>query len=121
MIEVVHDIVNKPDGLGEAIPAGVFSRAYSDSQDAQVSDLWVDAIHGDDGNDGLTAATALRTIQRSADIAVAGTTVHILPGVYRESVRPAASGTPGGRIQYLAKGGPGTAIIRGSEPASSLT
>ena len=87
---------------------------------AMVADLWVDAGNGDDGNNGRSPATAFRTIQRAADMAGPGTTVHILPGVYRESVQPAASGTANERILYLAEGGPGTVVIRGSEPASSL-
>jgi hypothetical protein len=91
------------------------------SRTSQAAHLWVDAVNGDDGDDGLTPATAFRTIQKAADLAEPGTTVHILPGVYRESVRPAASGTASGRILYFAEGGPGTAIIRGSGPASSLT
>jgi len=86
----------------------------------QVVDLWVDAIRGDDGDDGLTPATAFRTIQKAANIASPGTTVHILPGVYRESVRPANSGTASGHILYLAEAGAGTVTIRGSETAVSL-
>jgi hypothetical protein len=82
--------------------------------------LWVDAVNGNDANDGLTAATAFRTIQYAADLASAGTTVHIQPGVYRESIIPAQSGSASATIRYVAEGGPGTAVLRGSDPASSL-
>jgi hypothetical protein len=86
----------------------------------RIDDLWVDTASGDDGNDGLTPGTALQTIQRSADQAGPGTTVHIQPGVYRETVTPALNGTGTEPVLYLAEGGPGTAAIRGSEPSSAL-
>jgi hypothetical protein len=110
----------KLNTTGSATPAVTLRNASGSSQVSGVADLWVDAVNGDDGDDGLTVTTAFRTIQKAADLARPGTTVHILPGVYREGVRPAASGTASGRILYLAQDGPGTAIIRGSEPASSF-
>jgi hypothetical protein len=88
--------------------------------EAAASDLWVDAAQGDDGNRGTTPSTAFRTIQKAANEAGPGTIVHILPGVYRESVRPAIDGLTGAPIVYLAEEGPGTVVIRGSEPSSSL-
>jgi hypothetical protein len=83
--------------------------------------LWVDAVSGSDANTGLSAAAAFRTIQKAASVAGAGTTIHILPGVYRESIRPSASGSSTAPIRYVAENGAGTAIVRGSEPSSSLT
>jgi hypothetical protein len=83
-------------------------------------ELWVDALDGDDGADGLTPGTALRTIQKAADLAGPGTTVHIMPGVYRETVRPMRNGSSGEPVLYQASDGPGTAIIRGSESSQSL-
>jgi hypothetical protein len=50
-----------------------------------------------------------------------GTIVHILLGVYREAVYPALSGSAAEPVTYRAENGPGTAILRGSEPASSPT
>ena len=88
---------------------------------AAAESLWVDAHYGDDQNDGLSANDAFRTIQRAADAALPGTTVHILPGVYRETVVPAVDGTANAPIVYVAEEGPGTVIVRGSEPAASLT
>jgi len=85
-----------------------------------MSNLWVDAINGNDEDDGLTRDTAFHSIQRAADIAGPGTTVHILPGIYRETVRPAQSGTATAPILYVAEDGPGTAIIRGSDRADTL-
>ncbi len=103
-----------PAGSGELSSPGVATSASAEA-------LWVDAVHGDDDNDGRTPATALRTLQKAADLAQPGTTVHILPGIYRESVRPARSGTITAPIRYVAEKGPGTVILRGSEPSSSLS
>lgn len=85
------------------------------------NNLWVDAVNGNDNNSGLTANTALKNIQTAASRAVANTTVHILPGVYRETVRPANPGAYGQPIVFRAENGPGTVFIRGSQPSSSLT
>jgi hypothetical protein len=88
---------------------------------AAAESLWVDSRNGDDSNDGLSPDSAFRTIQRAAETAVPGTTVHILPGVYRETVTPANDGEAGVPVVYTAENGPGTVVIRGSEPSSSLT
>ncbi|HOT91644.1 MAG TPA: hypothetical protein PLJ78_04880 [Anaerolineae bacterium] len=87
----------------------------------RVDDLWVDAEHGSDSNDGLTSDKAFKTIQKAADLAGPGTIVHILPGIYRETVYPALSGSAAEPAVYRAENGPGTVIIRGSEPSSALT
>jgi hypothetical protein len=86
----------------------------------QTGDLWVDATDGNDANDGRTPTSAFHTIQKAADLADPGTTVHILTGVYRETVWPAQDGTAAEPVLYLAENGPGTVAIRGSESASSL-
>jgi hypothetical protein len=89
-------------------------------QVSRTTNLWVDAVHGDDKNDGLARASAVRTIQRAADLAGPGTTVHLLPGAYRETVQPAKSGTVSEPILYVAENGPGTVALRGSESSTSL-
>ncbi len=91
------------------------------STNLNMSDLWVDGVSGNDANDGLTPGTAFRSIQKAADVASAGTIVHILPGIYRESVRPAQSGAVSNPIIYKAESGRGTVSIRGSTASSSLT
>jgi len=113
--------------LVAAVAAGLLSVGRSIHQEAKVSvaeaaasDLWVDAAYGDDGNAGSTPSTAFRTIQKAANAASPGTTVHILPGVYRESVRPAVDGVVDAPITYVAEEGPGTVVVRGSDPSSSL-
>jgi hypothetical protein len=117
--EVVE--VGKTNASSSISPAGVLRYDEVAFQMPRIQDLWVDATSGDDANDGRTAATAFRTIQRAADLAGSGTTVHVLPGIYREVVRPAMSGRAMEAVTYSAHNGPGTAIIRGSEPASSLS
>ena len=87
----------------------------------RIEDLYVDANNGDDNNDGLTSASAFRTVQKAGDLAGPGTTVHILPGIYRETVEPVLNGSLGEPVQYIAEYGSGTVSIRGSEPSSSLS
>lgn len=90
------------------------------SQSVGTSDLWVSASTGNDSDEGTSRDHALQRIQAAADRAVAGTTIHILPGIYRESVVPALDGTAQSPIIYRAEDGPGTVTIRGSVPSSSL-
>ncbi len=100
----------------------IFSKNTTISSDIlSIQNLWVDAVNGNDNNNGLSASTAFRTIQHAANLAQPGTTIHILPGTYRESITPANSGTASSPILYLAENGPGTVKIRGSDPSSSLT
>lgn len=126
--EVVHDDPSgdviefgKVNANSSSTPSGSIRLDDVAFQVPRVDDLWVDAVSGDDANNGLTATTAFRTIQRAADLAGPGTTVHILPGVYRETVYPALSGSAAEPAIYRAENGPGTAILRGSEPSSTLT
>jgi hypothetical protein len=100
-----------------SFPSDINNNNY---QVSGIANLWVDAASGNDGNDGLTPATAFRTIQKAADVAMPGNTVHILPGIYRESVRPRQSGSDVEPIVYRAESGPGSVIVRGSEPSSGF-
>jgi hypothetical protein len=85
-----------------------------------IDSLWVNPTSGNDTNNGLTKSTAFRSLQSAADIAKPGTTVHILPGIYRETIQPTMSGTSANPIEYRAENGPGTVFIRGSELADTL-
>jgi hypothetical protein len=113
-------MIGEPGVNRSSVAAGKLRYGEGVSQISGTHSLWVDGVNGDDANDGLTAATAFRTIQRAADLAGPGTTVHIKPGIYRETVWPARDGHAGAPITFVAEGGPGTVVIRGSEPASSL-
>ena len=61
-------------------------------------DLWVDASASGDG-DGSTGKP-FSTIQQAARVAVAGDTIHVRPGIYRERVMPERGGDPGQPIVY---------------------
>ena len=67
-------------------------------------DYYVDAT-GSDANDGLSTSTPFRTVQRAADLAVPGSTVHIRGGTYREQVSLPRSGTTGAPIIFTAYNG----------------
>ncbi len=105
----------------ETTPEGMMLFDDVAFQVPSVDDLWVDAENGSDDNDGLTPGTAFATLQRAANLAGPGATVHILPGIYRETVYPAMSGSAAASAHYVAENGPGTAVVRGSDPAASLT
>ncbi|MFD2115756.1 S-layer homology domain-containing protein [Paenibacillus yanchengensis] len=67
---------------------------------------YVSAEEGDDDNDGLSVTPGgnnsgpFKTIQKAADVAVAGDTVFIRGGVYEEEVIPKNSGTANNRIVF---------------------
>lgn len=67
------------------------------------------AVAGDDSADGLTPGTALRTIQRAADLALAGDTVLIGGGVYQETVFIRNTGEPGNPVVF--RGAPGERAV----------
>ncbi len=77
----------------------------------RAADLYVSPT-GSDANSGLTADDAFRTIQHAADLAAAGTTVHVLPGTYVEEVGVETSGTASSPITFRAAGG-GPVILDG--------
>ncbi|MDY6878096.1 MAG: right-handed parallel beta-helix repeat-containing protein [Chloroflexota bacterium] len=112
--------IGKTNTTDDITPSGAMRYDDVAFQVPRVDNLWVDAVNGDDDNDGLTLGAAFRTLQKAADLAGPGTTVHILPGIYRETVWPTMNGSAAEPTLYRAENGPGTAVIRGSEPASSL-
>jgi len=71
------------------------------------------SITGNDQAKG-TADQPFRTIQRAASLAVAGDTVIVHAGVYREWVNPANGGTEEHRIVYRSAGD-GEVVITGAE------
>ncbi|MEM6319869.1 MAG: right-handed parallel beta-helix repeat-containing protein [Bacteroidota bacterium] len=74
---------------------------------------------GDDANDG-TANQPFLTINQAAALAKAGDTILIGEGTYRETVKPAASGTEGHPILYKAQTD-AEVIISGMEPLADWT
>ena len=55
---------------------------------------------GSDGNPG-TQAAPFRTIQKAASVVKPGSTVHVAPGTYAESIITTVSGTASARIRYV--------------------
>lgn len=84
-------------------------------------ELWVDPAAGDDANEGNARAAPLRSLALAAKLSAPGTTVHLAPGDYRESVALRVDGTAEQPIRYVADGGRGTVRILGSEPATAVT
>lgn len=91
---VIHRSRAASDPRHEAQP-----QALIPPSTAEVSNLYV-ASNGNDRNPG-TVQKPFRTIQRAADLAVPGTTVHVLPGTYVEAVNITRSGTSNARIQFV--------------------
>lgn len=112
--------IGKTNDDSVIIPSG--SMLYDDVtlQIPKITDLWVDATGGSDQNNGAERSQALQSIQKAADLAGPGTTVHILPGLYREAVNPAVDGTSQDPVVYMAEEGPGTVHIRGSVSSRTL-
>jgi hypothetical protein len=67
---------------------------------AAVTVYYVDGAQGNDQNDGLTLATAWKTIQKSFNTAVAGSTVKIRGGIYYEQLAVRVSGTAGNPVTF---------------------
>jgi len=77
------------------------------------------AVTGSDRAEG-TAAKPWRTIQRAADVAVAGDVVTIHAGVYREWVRPQNAGRQDAPIVYQAAKGE-KVVVTGADPVKGWT
>lgn len=69
------------------LPGGVWTHTVSGSASSvrveacYVPDVYVDALNGDDANDGLTAATPKKTLANGLPL-VNGDVVHVAPGTY---------------------------------------
>jgi hypothetical protein len=74
---------------------------------------------GADWHIGRSPHSAVRTLQRAADMAVAGDTVLILPGVYAEDLRIRRGGAPGKPVMFRAQQ-PGTVTLTGAADARAL-
>ena len=78
------------------------------------STFYVDAASGSDSNNGTSLSTPYKTIQKAAGVAVAGDSVLIRGGTYRETVTPANGGTVTAPITYAPYGGE-TVTISGAD------
>lgn len=67
-----------------------------------MTDYFVDALNGDDADDGLTFANAKLTLNGAEDVPVAANdTVYVGPGVYRETLTLDVDGSAGNPITYI--------------------
>ena len=62
--------------------------------------LYVSSVIGSDSAAG-TSSAPLRTIGRAATLAKPGTTVHVGPGTYTETINSSVNGTATARIRYV--------------------
>ena len=76
----------EPCPNGERINMGAYGGTRYASKSSRCTIYHVDAINGDDGNDGLTRLTAFRTIQRGINASSHFDVVLLWPGVYVEQV-----------------------------------
>lgn len=76
------------------------------------------ATNGSDTNNGRSTNTPFRTIQKAATLAVAGDTVNIRAGTYRETVTPSNSGTDSAKITYQNYRGEAVTIT-GADPITA--
>jgi hypothetical protein len=104
-----------PDGVSGGNPATAALATRSDTLPEPTGGTLYVAPGGDDGNAGTDPAHPLRTIQRAADLALAGDLVSIAPGVYRESVSVPRSGTAVAPIVF--RGSAPGAILDGADAA----
>ncbi len=65
---------------------------------------YVDAVNGNETNNGFTKGNAFKTIQKAADVMVAGDKCLVLPGTYSERVQITKSGNSGSPIIFQSQG-----------------
>jgi hypothetical protein len=72
------------DGNPRIVDSTVDMGAYETIPPPNV--FYVDAIYGNDNNNGLTLQTAFATIQKGLDEAVDGESIRVYPGLYQEKI-----------------------------------
>ena len=106
-------------GAACGIPAASTERAERSSVPippprVEPSDFYVDAVRGDDSNDGR-AGRPFRTIQKAVDtMRSPGSVCTIRAGVYRETVHFRHNGVAGKPLRFQSEPG---AVLSGAEPA----
>lgn len=91
---------------------------HTKEADATANTYYVDQSIGSDSNGGLSEADSFLTIQKAADTVVAGDTVYIKNGTYREGVDFTTSGTASERVVFSAYSGH-SPVISGSDLVTS--
>ena len=101
--------------MRDTVAAVILALSFAFRAGLSAATLHVDGANGNDAQNGLTPASAWRTIQRAADVVNPGDTVFVAPGVYFERVLLARAGTDAQPITFRAAA-PGT-IVSGANPA----
>lgn len=78
------------------------------------STYYVDAASGNDTTGNGSTGSPWKTISKAASVAIAGDTVKIRSGVYRETVKPSNSGTAGNPITFMPDTG-ATVTVSGAD------
>jgi len=99
-------------------PAEVATLSVPDSTTGAT--YYVDGAAGSDGNDGTSPAKAFKTIAKAVSVVVAGDTVRIRAGFYREGINVQTSGEPGKPITF-GPYGDGEVILDGSPEVKGWT
>lgn len=105
--------LSDPDGVsGATTTTATFATRADTLVEPGLRQLYVSAASGNDSNNGLTAQTAVKTIQRGAALAQAGDVVNIEAGGYAGSVEVARSGTAAQPIVFR---GHGRVVLSGAD------
>jgi len=80
-----------------------------------VHEMFVDGTSGDDGNDGLSWATAKQTIQAAIDESVEGDTIWVADGIYKPI------NTQNRRVEIVGVNGSSNAVIDGGNTTRCVT
>ncbi len=108
----VRVIYTDPDGVTGTNPVTDTIRTLNDTPPSAGRNIYV-STSGDDGNEGLTVSTPVRTLQHAADISQPGDTIQIIPGTYLGSVDLSVSGLPDNWITFQSYDMQNKAIIDG--------
>jgi len=90
--------------IGVLVALLVASAGATQPTEARSKDIYVSTT-GDDGNNGGSPASAFATLRHALRRAGPGTTIRVLPGVYRESARAQVRGLLGAPITVIGTGG----------------
>jgi parallel beta-helix repeat protein len=100
------------DGVSNPVTTAAFSTRPDTLVEPTLRTLFV-APTGNNANTGLSAGSAVQTLQRAADLAQAGDMVSVAAGTYFEQVTVPRSGTAAQPIVFRAQTG---VVLDGSEP-----
>jgi len=71
---------------GGGFGGGGFGEGGFGGETLTLNYFYVDAVHGNDDNEGLTPGTAFATIQRGIEAAMEGDVIRVYPGLYQEEI-----------------------------------